>query len=245
MLTSTAAHVFLHRGPALPDSLSVLLPVHNAQSELPALMADLLEVLPELTSRFDVLVLDRGSTDATWETACELSGRYPQVRCARQPSGGRVMLRQAASRSRADLILIRDEDCRLELRDLHKLWAVRRGFDAVLARAATFAQSDWGSWAHRVRFWRLRSQRGLFEVPQQPGYQLLRRTAVESAGQALCGRRELLAELSRGGFAWQEVEVRLARRPAGAAETDSRLRVDHRASTFRRPSAPSKQLTWN
>ena len=44
----------------------------------------LLEVLPELTPRWDVLVMDNGSTDATVEVAHELVGRYPQGSSGRE-----------------------------------------------------------------------------------------------------------------------------------------------------------------
>ncbi len=63
--------------------LSILLPVHNAQATLAADVANLLDVLPELTTWFDLLIIDDGSTDATCEIAEELVLAYPQVRLVR------------------------------------------------------------------------------------------------------------------------------------------------------------------
>lgn len=63
--------------------LSILLPVHNAQATLAADVAGLLDVLPELTTWFELLIIDDGSTDATCEIAEELVPAYPQVRLVR------------------------------------------------------------------------------------------------------------------------------------------------------------------
>ncbi len=65
------------------DSLSILLPVHNAQATLAADVAKMLDLLPEVSRRFDLLIVDDGSTDATAEIAHELAIEYPQVRLMR------------------------------------------------------------------------------------------------------------------------------------------------------------------
>ena len=65
-------------------SLSVLLPVHNSQATLESDVARILDVLPELSREFDVVIVDDASTDATWEIAEDLACRY-RIRYARQP----------------------------------------------------------------------------------------------------------------------------------------------------------------
>ena len=64
-------------------SLSALLPVHNAQATLAATVHEFLEILPEVTPRFEVVIADDGSTDATIEVADELATCYPQVSAVR------------------------------------------------------------------------------------------------------------------------------------------------------------------
>jgi glycosyltransferase involved in cell wall biosynthesis len=63
----------------LDPSVSVFVPVNNAQSELEAQVERILDLLPDLTSKFDVLIIDDGSTDDTAEIARNLAARYPQV----------------------------------------------------------------------------------------------------------------------------------------------------------------------
>ena len=48
----------------MPNSLSVLLPVKNAQATLAATVQEILDVAADLSERFELLILDDGSSDA-------------------------------------------------------------------------------------------------------------------------------------------------------------------------------------
>ncbi len=60
--------------------LTLLLPVRNAQASLSDHVSRILDTVADLTSHFELVIVDRGSTDATTEVADELARRYPQVR---------------------------------------------------------------------------------------------------------------------------------------------------------------------
>ena len=77
-------------------SLSIVLPVHNAQNTLACDVHLLLELLPDITPRFEILIVDDASSDHTEEIAHELSLQYPQVRVKRH------LRRQGQSGGRAD-----------------------------------------------------------------------------------------------------------------------------------------------
>ncbi len=88
-------------------SLSVLLPVYNAQATLVAHVTRMLDCLAEFTSRFDLMIIDDGSTDATPEVAHELSARFPQVKNVRtsQRLGIEDSLRHGLARTRSQLVI--------------------------------------------------------------------------------------------------------------------------------------------
>jgi glycosyltransferase involved in cell wall biosynthesis len=92
-------------------SLSVLLPVKNAQATLTASVHDILDVLADSIDRFELLIIDDGSTDATGEIAHELTSHYPQVRVVYhgRPLGRDEALRTGLKRSQGEVVVVREE----------------------------------------------------------------------------------------------------------------------------------------
>ena len=94
---------------ALKRSLTVLLPVRDAQSTLVATVAQVLEMASDLNERFELLIIDDGSADATGEVAHELSRHYPQIRTIfhSKPLGEEAALRTGFTQSRGDVVFVR------------------------------------------------------------------------------------------------------------------------------------------
>ncbi len=94
-------------------SLTVLLPVHDAQSTLAGTVLEVLEVVSDLAERFELVIIDDGSSDATSEIGDELARYYPQVRLVRhgerlgRESAVRTGLRHSSGRA----VLVFDETC--------------------------------------------------------------------------------------------------------------------------------------
>jgi hypothetical protein len=106
------------------QSLSVVLPVYNAQNSLPQLISQMLDILPDVASEFEVLVVDDGSTDQTEEVARDLAIRYPQVRVARHAErlGGEAVIRTGYERSRGRVVIVQQENTAFGHADLKRLW---------------------------------------------------------------------------------------------------------------------------
>jgi glycosyltransferase involved in cell wall biosynthesis len=94
---------------ALNRSLTILLPVRDAQSTLAATVAQVLEMATDLSESFELVIIDDGSSDATNEVAHELSRHYPQVRMVRhgQSLGEEAALRAAFAQSQGDVVFVR------------------------------------------------------------------------------------------------------------------------------------------
>jgi hypothetical protein len=69
----------------LESLLTVVLPVHNAERTLRPAVCQILDLFETLPRRLRLVLVDDGSTDGTFEAACELASQFPQLRVIRQP----------------------------------------------------------------------------------------------------------------------------------------------------------------
>ena len=108
----------------MTPSLSLVLPVRNAEQTLADNLADVLDVLADLTERFEVLLVDEGSTDHTTELAHDLAVRYPQLRVARKrPDDPTVSALEAGlSQTSGDVVFVQNRHARFSPNYLRQLW---------------------------------------------------------------------------------------------------------------------------
>jgi glycosyltransferase involved in cell wall biosynthesis len=134
-------------------SVTVLLPIHNAQHRLENHVAEILDVLPELTNCFELLIIDDGSSDDSFDVARHLSLKYPQVSALRHPSrlGLAHAVRSGLEQTEGDLVLVGDEQHGVRADDLRRLWdsytaqpaAEEPGEDQSSSARTTAARARW------------------------------------------------------------------------------------------------------
>lgn len=67
------------------EPLTIVLPMHNAERRLKAMVEGILEVATPTMREVRIAIVDDGSTDDTFEAACSLANVYPQISVLRQP----------------------------------------------------------------------------------------------------------------------------------------------------------------
>jgi len=84
--------------------------VHNAERTLARQVSKLLDTLADLAGRFELLIVDDGSTDQTEEIAHELARDYPQLHVARQPNqlGADAAARIAVERTSGEVVILHE-----------------------------------------------------------------------------------------------------------------------------------------
>ena len=109
------------------DSLSIVVPVRNAERTLPKQVAALLDVLPDLTSRFELILIDDGSTDQTVDLARELARRFPQVRLVRhsKPLGAAAAVRTGMARAAGKRVYVQEAHAWPTPGEVRRFWANR------------------------------------------------------------------------------------------------------------------------
>jgi hypothetical protein len=159
----------------LSKSLTIVLPVHNAESRLRSNVSELLELASELTSKFGVLIIDDGSTDATFEVAEELATRYPQVSVKRHRycRGLGETLQYVQRCVRSDAVMVHDGVTPINQQQIRKLWRQWLGASSPLGNLTTVAPTD--SRPDTFDFSELRSIHSAMERAhsQLAGFQLL------------------------------------------------------------------------
>ena len=66
--------------------LSVILPAHNEVENIPKMARRLAEVLTAAHIRYEVLFVNDGSTDNSWDVIRQTAQAYPQVRASGSPA---------------------------------------------------------------------------------------------------------------------------------------------------------------
>lgn len=118
--------------------LTLLLPVRNAQASLNDHVSRILETVADLTTRFELVIVDRGSTDATTEVADELAHRYPQVRAVtRGPSPDALAdLPPGGPEASESYFVLDGADAAGSLASLARTWRSQAGVIGRIAQAA-------------------------------------------------------------------------------------------------------------
>src|SRR5207253_10015264 len=126
-----------------PPGVSVFFPAYNDSGTIASMVIRAVKAASELTTDYEVIVVNDGSADATAEIADELARTYPRVRVVHHPInrgyGGAL---QTGFRSASkEWIFYTDGDAQYDPAELALLWA--RASEAVdLVNGYKISRSD-------------------------------------------------------------------------------------------------------
>lgn len=123
------------------EKLSVLIPIFNDNEVLSELNVRLLRVVPHLCEKFEILLVDDGSRDASWKKIEELKLSNPHIIGIKlmRNFGQQNAIAAGLDFVSGDIIVIMDSDLQDKPEDIPKL------IDALFANDASMAIAKWKS----------------------------------------------------------------------------------------------------
>ena len=125
----------------LDQPLTVVLPMYNSEHILHRSVMEVMEMAHSFASDFSVVIVDDGSTDETYESACELARIYPQIKVLRQPErqGLRRIVEAVRNYCLTNIVIVHDGVSPI---DVDQLRALLRSPDETSSELATESMRD-------------------------------------------------------------------------------------------------------
>lgn len=180
---------------------SFVIPVLDEYETLPELRRRLVEVMAKLDGPAEVVLVDDGSTDGSYELMVgfhDADPRFGVVRLSRN-FGHQIALTAGLDHARGDAVVVLDADLQDPpevVLDMAKRW--REGFDVVYGVRTHRDGETWFKQASASRFYRLLDRMSDVDIPADAGdFRLVDRRALDAV-RAMPEHRRYL----RGMFAW-------------------------------------------
>jgi glycosyltransferase involved in cell wall biosynthesis len=114
--------------------LSIVIPVYNEEENIPKLYKELKEVLEKLGKEYEIIFVDDGSTDRTYQILQELARKDPHVKVIRfrRNYGQTAAMYAGFQYAQGDVIITMDGDLQNDPKDIPKLLEkIEEGYDIV------------------------------------------------------------------------------------------------------------------
>jgi cellulose synthase/poly-beta-1,6-N-acetylglucosamine synthase-like glycosyltransferase len=217
-----------------PAFLSLCLPAYNEQENIEDTLDAACAILPEFVERFEIVVVNDGSTDRTGVLVADYARREPRVRLINHAGnrGYGVAVTSGLRAAVGDLIAFIDSDGQFSLLDLPRLLAL---LDDECDVAIGYRQQRADRFHRRLNAWGwnwlVRLLLGVWVTDMDCAFKVFRRHAVDQLGPLTGGaafNADLLSQCLDHGMRIRESPVAHYPRDHGVP-TGARLKVIIRA----------------
>ena len=206
--------------------LSVVVPCMNEELSVRGLVVRLSQAVEAYRDRVEIILVDDGSTDRTWEKINEMKAEFPFVRGLRMSSnrGHQVALTAGLEAARGARIFMLDADLQDPPELLPDMMALMdRGYDVVFGRRIGRKGETIFKKASAHLFYRILNMMSDVPIPKDTGdFRLVNRNTLD----AVLAMPEK-ARFIRGMFAWvgfRQIGIEYHRDPRELGETKYPLR---------------------
>jgi len=203
-------------------SVSVVMPAYNEEGNIEAAIMECIEALENTDHKFEIIVVDDGSTDGTNAMASDLSLKYPVIRLITNEKnlglGG--TLRNGFNNARGEFLFYTDSDLPIYMKDLVRALPLMNEADFITGFRLN---RDEGPLRYIYSAVYNRLVRYLFRIPVPDvnfSFKLFRKSVYESIELRSRGSFidvELLAEARKTGCTIRSLGVRYRSRVWGCS----------------------------
>jgi glycosyltransferase involved in cell wall biosynthesis len=142
--------------------VAVVIPVYNAELSLKQLVPELVEVLEDQGRAFEVLLVDDGSRDGSWEEIVTIAAQFAFVRGIRMMRnfGQHNAILCGVREARYDVVVTMDDDLQHPPHEIPRMLAALAGADVVYGTPRGERHDIWRAVASRVTKLALQSVMG-------------------------------------------------------------------------------------
>ncbi len=227
LLSSTAR---MDNGCETVDSISVIVPVYNSELILPTLVQRLEPVLDSLSHKFEVILVNDGSRDRSWEVIQELSSRHGWVRGINlmRNYGQHNALLCGIRAAEGDVMVTMDDDLQNPPEEIAKLVAkLNEGWDVVYGTPQVEQHGLWRNLASRITKIALQSATGADVASKVSTFRVFRTAVREAFGNYRSPHISIDVLLSWGTTRFAAIPVNHVPRHTGASNYTFRKLVTH------------------
>jgi len=200
------------------NSLSIVIPVFNSEAILPDLAKRLADVLPVLAQKYEVILVNDGSQDNSWEVVWKLSQEHPWLVGIdlMRNYGQHNALLCGIRTAKYDIIATMDDDLQHPPEEIHKLLEkLAEGYDVVYGAFQKVQHGYWRNMASRMTKLTLQNAMGAEVAGKVTSYRAFRRQICEPFVNYQAPIVFIDALLTWGTSRFATVEVKHDSRPSG------------------------------
>ena len=158
-------------------AISVVIPVYRGESTLESLVNELLKTLPDLSSKFEIILVNDGSPDSSWEIIDRLSIKHKSVKGIRlmRNYGQHNALLCGIRAARYEIIVTMDDDLQHPPEEIPiLLGALEEGCDVVYGTPKELPHSIWRNLTSYLTKRALAYAMGIKTIRNMSGFRALR-----------------------------------------------------------------------
>lgn len=162
----------------MKNSISVIIPVYNSADILPELVERLNKSLAALTDQYEILLINDGSIDTSWQVIQTLSLSYPSIKGFNlmRNYGQHNALLCGIRNAKYDFLVTMDDDLQHPPEEIHKLLEeINKGFYVVYGIPQKLVHDKWRNFFSKLTKSLLARFLGMKRIKYLSAFRIMRR----------------------------------------------------------------------